>query len=82
MTQPMLMMMFARAAKEILSRVPEHMWATWFVELRMQFARCYSKGICSTSHGIEFFDNVLAGPANWQEPGEYGNNFRKLAEYQ
>jgi hypothetical protein len=74
------MMLYARCAKDILNVARAEYWAAVFVELRIEFTRLYSRGICSTSHGIEFFDNVLAGPANWKEPGEYGNNFRKLAE--
>lgn len=69
---------FANVAKIILESVPAHLWAEWFVVLRMQFARHYSKGTVSTSHGIDFFDNVLAGPEAWDEEGEYGDNFRML----
>lgn len=72
------MMEYARVAKMQLEDVPKHLWAVWFVELRMQFSRRFLQGPCSTAHGADFFDNVLAGPENWTEPGEYGNNFRKL----
>jgi hypothetical protein len=72
------MLEFARVARLQLGLVPAHLWALWFVELRMSFARLYSKGICSTTHGVDFFDNVLAGPDAWKEEGEYGDNFRKL----
>lgn len=55
-----------------------------YVNLRLQFFRQFNPGyICSTSHGIDFFDNIrncLAGE-EWMEKGEYGNNFRKLIQH-
>lgn len=73
------MMEYARVAQTQLASVPAHLWAVWFVELRMQFVRAYGQGVCSTSHGVDFFAHVLAGPAHWKEAGVYGDNFRKLA---
>ncbi len=75
------MMEFARVARMQLAGVPAHLWAIWYVELRLQFTRAYSQGPCSMAHGIEFFDHVLAGPKNWKEPGVYGDNFRQLANH-
>ena len=69
---------FARVAKAVLDVTPGPMWAIMFVELRMAFSRLYLHGMLSTSHGADFFDNVLAGPDAWDEKGEYGNNFREL----
>ena len=69
---------FARVAKALLETVPSSYWAVVFVELRMAFNRLYPHGILSTSHGVDFFDNVLAGPDAWDEKGEYGNNFRTM----
>jgi len=56
-----------------------HLWADLFVKLYMQFHRMYGQGyITSTSHGVDFFDNVVAGPEAWKEKGIYGDNFRKM----
>lgn len=72
------MVEFAKAVKDLLDTVSKDLFAPLFVESRMEFTRRYSKGICSTSHGLEFFENVIAGPDKWKEKGEYGDNFRKL----
>ena len=69
---------FARVAKAQLEQVPRDLWAVRFVELRLRFTRLYPHGLLSTSHGIDFFDNVLAGPEAWDEKGEYGKNFRVM----
>lgn len=56
-------------------------WAKVFVERRMQFQRDYGNGlVLSTSHGIDFFENVLAclDGAPWDEKGHLGDAFRKL----
>lgn len=69
---------FCRVAVAQLNQVPPHLWAVWYVELRMMFCRLYPHGLVSTTHGVDFFDNVLAGPEAWDEKGEYGDNFRKM----
>lgn len=74
------MMEFCRVANLALKCTPRAKWGEVFVALYLQFCRQYSRGTTSSSHGVEFFDNVLAGPENWKEPGEYGDNFRKLAK--
>lgn len=56
-------------------------WAEIFVARRIQFARLWSGGlIFSTSHGADFFDNVVAclDGKEWDEKGYLGDNFRKL----
>lgn len=56
-------------------------WAEIWVNRKMEFHRKFSGGlITSISHGIDFFTNVLRAldGAVWDEPGEYGNNFRKI----
>lgn len=65
-------------------------WAVRWTELRMELSRKYAGGlIFSTSHGIDFFSNVLAsynGEAWLEEDeratgrltNEYGRNFRTM----
>lgn len=75
------MLEFAKVSRQQLRDVPASLWAVLFVELRMQFHRRYGRRlILSTVHGVDFFDNVIncAGGREWEEKGEYGNNFRKL----
>lgn len=71
------------AAVDYILKDPR-VFAKNYVNLRLQFFRQFNPGyICSTSHGIDFFDNVkncLAGE-EWTEKGEYGNNFRKLIQH-
>ncbi len=70
---------YARAAIDVLRVLRGESYAVAFVELRMAFHQHYGHGlICSTSHGIDFFENILAGPEAWDEEGELGDNFRKL----
>ncbi len=70
---------YAQAAVDALRVLKGQEWAVAFVELRLQFFRRYQRGlICSTEHGPEFFEHILAGPKAWKEKGEYGNNFRAL----
>jgi len=75
----------ARACSIALSLVPLRFHAPMFVELKIAFMRHHGRGlVCSTIHGTEFFDNVVAcceGRLVWDkyvEKGEYGDNFRKL----
>lgn len=59
-------------------------FAKTYVNLRLQFFRQFNPGfICSTSHGIDYFDNLKACLAGkeWNEKGEYGDNFRKLIKH-
>lgn len=75
------MIKFCFDALQKLSR--SNNWAKDFVNLRMEFARLYQKGLTtSTSHDTHFFENVVAGleGATWEEKGEYGDNFRKLVK--
>lgn len=71
------------AAVDYLLQDPR-VFAKNYVNLRLQFSRNFNPGyICSTAHGIDFFDNIrncLAGDT-WTEQGEYGNNFRKLIQH-
>jgi len=70
---------YAQAAIDVLRVLRGENFAIAFVELRMQFHRRYSKGfICSTSHGIAFFEHVLAGANAWTEKGDLEDNFRKI----
>lgn len=72
----------AKACELVLSVQTGKRWAELFVDLRMWFHREHGrKLICSTSHGIDFFRNVIEvaeGRLVWEEEGEYGDNFRKL----
>lgn len=72
----------AKACVTALDMVPQRMWGVLWVELRMSFHRRFSRGlICSTTHGPEFFENVInaiEGRLEWDEKGEYGENFRKI----
>lgn len=72
---------FCIEALASLAKADPKDWAALFIRLRMEFHRLYSKGrVCSTSHGVDFFENVLdfAAGVPWEEPGEYGNNFRSI----
>ena len=76
------------AAIAELKTLKAPVWAERFVALRMDFCRKFQvedKLITSTSHGTEFFLNVLNG-LNGQEwdkhehKGIYEDNFRRLVE--
>lgn len=69
---------YALVARSVLDMVPGSKWAVVFIELRMAFNRLYPHGTLSTTHGADFFDNILAGASEWDEKGEYGDNFRKM----
>lgn len=75
----------AKACELVLSLAPKgHRWAELFVDLKMWFFRKHCRGlICSTSHGTDWFTNIIGlaeGTMEWKEEGEYGNNFRKLVK--
>lgn len=76
------MLEMARAAAITLDAVPGRIWADVYVELRMIFHRRYGRGlVISTTHGADFFDNVIdccEGTLAWDEKGELGENFRKM----
>jgi len=76
------MLFTAKACVEVLNLVPSQHFAAEFIRLKEAFFRKYHDGlICSTVHGIDFFTNVVAcceGRLEWDEKGEYGNNFRRL----
>lgn len=72
----------AKLYRATLQGTPSAEWATVFVGLKMLFFRQHAQGlITSTSHGVDFFDNVIdciEGRLVWDEQGEYGDNFRKM----
>ena len=72
----------AKAIELFLSVLPADRWAFWFVDLKIWFHRQHGRGlISSTSHGIDFFRNIIdlaEGRLEWDEEGQYGDNFRKL----
>lgn len=74
----------ARAFAAALKVTPERWWAEVFVALKMSFFRQHARGlVCSTTHGLDYFDNVVAaceGRLQWDEKGEYGQNFRKMIQ--
>lgn len=72
------MQTFCRAVLRDLADTPPDRWAEEWVEARMEFCHLFPHDLLSTSHGIDFFANVIAGPDAWDEKGEYGNNFRKM----
>lgn len=56
-------------------------WAKCFIQNRLALQTLYLKGlVLSTAHGADIFDNILncLNGAEWEEKGEYGNNFRKF----
>jgi hypothetical protein len=73
---------FCQHMQNILGKFSDREFAVAFVEARMAFARTYTRDyLFSTSHGLEFFQNVLDCASDklvWKEEGEYGNNFRKF----
>jgi hypothetical protein len=74
---------FAQQVQAELSACPLNRWAEVFVKRRLEFAGRFNNGlIFSTSHGADFFDNVVncIDGAEWEEKGELGNNFRKLVD--
>jgi hypothetical protein len=60
-------------------------WAKSFVRLKMSFWRRHCMGlIFTTSHGVDFFSNILAcleGRMKWTEEGDYNENFRKFINH-
>lgn len=75
----------ARACALVLSVLPAVQLGVWYVDLKLWFFRKHQRGlICSTQHGTDFFNNIVAcceGRMVWDkdiEKGEYGDNFRKL----
>jgi len=69
----------------LLERAPKEKWAEHFVRFKMEFWRRYCLGlIFTTSHGLDFFSNILAcldGDMKWTEDGEYNDNFRKFIQH-
>jgi len=67
---------------ELLTTCSKDVWAKTFVDRRMEFARTFANDLTfSTSHGVDFFTNVIAcldGEMEWDEKGHLGDNFRKL----
>ena len=77
------MKQFCLDAIKKLSDSNQNDYGRLFVELRLEFARKHSrKLIFSTSHGTDFFQNIIdcLNGMEWEEKGEFGNNFRKLIE--
>lgn len=75
------MKQFLIKAIDILNHTQKE-WGKVFVNLKMEFCRKYQRGlITSTIHGADFFSNLLnciENKTQWDEKGEYGENFRKL----
>lgn len=73
---------YCQQIQQQLDSLNDQRWGLFFVEARMQFHRRYNDGlIFSTSHGIDFFTNVIdsfEGRLQWDEKGVYGDNFRKF----
>jgi len=74
-----------------LNDCPLKEWAVLYVSLKMEFFKKFQKGlVCSTYHGLDFFNNLLnclnGSPWNPLDgegksiKGEYESNFRKLVE--
>ena len=67
-----------------LELVRPEKWAEAFVNVKMEFFRCYGRGLISScEHGVNYFDNVIGlcrGTLEWKEKGEYGENFRKMVK--
>lgn len=78
------MLEYARCCQQALCNLPSSLYGMAWVEFRIGFARKFQMGprsTTSTAHGLEFFDNVVAcceGRMEWNEKGEYGDNFRRL----
>jgi len=81
-TPPDPMLECAKACEHILNLAPPWRFPDLFVDLKMWFSKKYSRGLTtSTTHGIDFFRNVVGlaeGTMKWEEEGEYGDNFRKM----
>lgn len=72
---------FCEDALAKLKEAKKEWWAAVFVKLRMDLQAQYLRGlVLSTSHGVNIFENILAGlnGVQWEEKGELGNNFRLL----
>ena len=71
-----------KQVQQQLDSLNDQRWGLFFVEARMDFHRRFCNGfIFSTSHGIDFFTNVIdsfEGRLQWDEKGCYGDNFRKF----
>ncbi len=80
------MRLYCINAINYLANCPKNVWAAEFVRLRMEFCRKYQNGlIFSTSHGTEFFKNVVdcLDGVEWstkEYKGIYEDNFRKMIE--
>ncbi len=77
----MTLRQFCIQACDDLYECPANQWAALFVERRMALQQLFLKGrVLSTTHGTEVFKTILDGLAggDWDEKGEYGNNFRAL----
>lgn len=81
------MKQFCLNAIEQLDKCHPRDWASLFVNLKMEFFRKYQRGlICSTSHGIDWFHNIIdcLNGKEWSvedHKGEFENNFRKLIQF-
>lgn len=60
---------FAKSAIQILNNCDADLFADTFIKLKVTYWHEYSNGlICSNSHGINFFDNIVK---YWDEPDTY-----------
>ena len=80
---------FCEDAINKLRICPINNWAEMFVSLKLKFFRLHQQQlVCSTYHGINFFNNLLDGINGkiWKPlddkgneiKGKYEDNFRKL----
>lgn len=72
----------AKACELILNLAPPRRFGDLFVDMKMWFVGKFGRGLTtSTTHGADFFKNVIGlaeGTLEWDEKGEYGDNFRKM----
>lgn len=72
----------AKLAQATLDSTTHEDWAVTFVGLKMEWFRQFANGlVCSTSHGLDYFTNLMDaydGKLKWNEEGDLGANFRKL----
>lgn len=77
---------FCETAIEQLDGCDIKEWAPLFVKLKIEFFYRFQNGlICSTTHGVDWFNNVLncLNGQEWdrkEHKGLYEDNFRLLIE--
>jgi hypothetical protein len=72
----------ALLAQTVLDAIPAKGWAETFVYLKMDWFRKHANGlICSCEHGLDYFKHIIAAyecRLEWNEKGDYGENFRRM----